>query len=1019
MEKEDGSLIRAFAATLSISGGIVTTIVRRRFRHAAWTGAMLAAALGLASHAQAQEQRIAGRVVDAGEHTPIPAATVVVPGTTIGANTTDSGAFTMHVPASAHSFTVRRIGYLAQTVTIEPGKTEYTVALQKDVLRLEAQIVTGVATTVSTQNAANAVAAVNTQEVNEVPAPTVENAIQGQVPGAVIEQNNGGAPGGGMQIQIRGITSIFANASPLYIIDGVFVNNETIPSGMQALTLAAGGVGPNNEDNNANRIADINPDDIESIQILKGASASAIYGSKASSGVIIITTKKGSSGKPQWQISQKVGHFETANSLDLRTFPTLASAEAWATQTGHSVSGAASVYAGPQDFQGTLFGNTQASYETDLSVGGTQGGTQYFLSALSKYDNGTLLNSGYNKQTARANVSQQFNSALSVSLNLMYANSDDRRGVTSNENNGIAPMDVMTTTPQFIDLNHENPDGSWAYNPYGLANPFADAAEVETPELVNRFIGGGNFDWRPYTTDHQSVDLKFIGGADFTTQHDQFYAPPTLQVMQLISSGLPGVATLQNDVTQYLNYSINAIHHWTPSPALDATTSIGFVRERRSDNAPDIVSQNLIAGLNTPTAGTVTSVFYNRDETLDQSLYAQEQVLTLNQRLALTGGVTAERTTNDGFIDRFYAYPHAAASYRIPQFVGFLDELKIRAAYGQSGTEPNYGVKYSQDSVALINGALGQYPGVLHGDPTIRPEQEAETELGFDATFFKSRAQFSFTVYQKQITDLLLEAFVAPSLYYNSEWFNGGGFTNQGIELQLTATPVELRNGFTWNSTTSFYRNYSNVNSSPVPPFAVGYTFEGIVGSEGYFQPGRSVSELVAPGILQANGQPLQVGDFQPSFVMSFGQELTWNRFRLYGLLDWHRGGTVINISNFCFDGSGDWTLANQALSMKRADEFDAGSVYPYLESATFVKLRELTLSYSLPVSAFGWTGGAGLHISSARLSLTGRNLLAWFPYSGLDPEVSVFGNQQVTTAQDVFEYPPSRSFFLGLDLGL
>ena len=173
-------LLRALHPNLSVPGGIVTRVVSRRFRHAAWTGAMLAAAVALAPPAHAQEQRITGRVIDATEHTPIPSGTVVVTGTTIGANTSDSGTFTIHVPPSAHTFTVRRIGYLAQTVTIDPGKNDYTVALQKDVLRLEAQVVTGVATTVSTQNAANAVATVASSEVAEVPAPTVENAIQGQ-----------------------------------------------------------------------------------------------------------------------------------------------------------------------------------------------------------------------------------------------------------------------------------------------------------------------------------------------------------------------------------------------------------------------------------------------------------------------------------------------------------------------------------------------------------------------------------------------------------------------------------------------------------------------------------------------------------------------------------------------------------------------------------------------------------------------------------------------------------------------
>jgi TonB-linked SusC/RagA family outer membrane protein len=987
----------------------------RKIRCGPLTGAALIAVMGLASLARAQEQRITGRVVDAAERTPIPAAVVLVTGTTVGANTSDSGTFSLRMPAAARSLTVRRIGYLAQTVPLSPGQTSYTVTLQRDVLRLEAEVVTGVATTVSTQNAANAVSVVSAQAVNEVPAPTIENAIQGQIPGAVIAQNNGGAPGGGMQVQIRGITSINANASPLYVVDGVMVNNETINSGLDALTLGAG-LQPSSEDNSPNRIADLNPNDIESIEVLKGASASAIYGAKASSGVVIITTKKGTAGKPQWSLSQKVGHFTTANAINLRSFPTLASAEAYGAAEGIPKAKVDATYGPSHDFQSQLYGNPQASYETDLSVSGTENHTQYFLSGLAKYDNGTMTNTGYNKQSVHTNVTQQFNSALSLNLNIMWAHSLTRRGVTGNENDGLAPIDVMAFTPQFYNLDHRNPDGSWAANPFAPANMFADAVEIQTPEDVQRFIGGGNVDWAPYTSEHQSLHLRFIGGADFTTQHDQLYAPPDLQVMQLIASGLPGVSTVQNDLTYFINYSINAIHHYAPSPALDATTSIGFVRERRTDNTPEIVAQNLISGVNTPTAGTVTTVFYNRDATYDQSLYAQEQVLLLDQRLALGAGLTAERTTNDGDIHKFYMYPHYSASYRVPQFVGFLDELKFRAAYGQAGTEPTYGVKYTPDSLNLISGLSAVYPALLHGNANIRPEAETEIETGFDATFFKSRAQFTFTLYQKRIQDLLLQASVAPGLGYNSVWFNGGEFTNQGIELSLSATPIQFRNGFTWNTTETFYRNYSVVNSLPVPPFIVGSTFGGIFGQYGYLAPGRSVSEMASPSILTANGSPLQVGDFQPSYVVSLGQEVTWNKFRLYGLLDWHRGGNVINTSNLLLDFGG--TLADSIGSRKRLAAWEGGSVYPYLESATFIKLREVTLSYTVPRAWTTFISRGGLNFTNARLSFTGRNLWMSFKYTGLDPEVSTFGNQQVTTGTDTFQYPPSRSFFLSLDLG-
>src|SRR5579864_6492425 len=189
----------------------------RRVRAAPFAirGITLVAGMLLASNAFAQEVRVTGRVVDASENKPIPTAQVLVTGTTIGQNTTDSGTFSFRVPADAKSFTIRRIGYLAQTIPITAGRTDYTVTLQRDILRLDVQVVTGVAQTIASQNAANAVAVVSTQEVNQVPAPTLENSLEGKVPGAVIEGNNGGAPGGGIQVQVRGVTSIFGNAEPL------------------------------------------------------------------------------------------------------------------------------------------------------------------------------------------------------------------------------------------------------------------------------------------------------------------------------------------------------------------------------------------------------------------------------------------------------------------------------------------------------------------------------------------------------------------------------------------------------------------------------------------------------------------------------------------------------------------------------------------------------------------------------------------------------------------------------------
>ncbi len=290
-------------------------------------------------------------------------------------------------------------------------------------------------------------------------------------------------------------------------------------------------------------------------------------------------------------------------------------------------------YAGPQDYQTTVFGSGQASYETDLSVSGTQGPTQYFLSGLSKYDNGTLLNTGYNKQTVRSNVTQTFSNNLTASANLFYAHSVNRRGISGNDNNGISPYDVFSYTPQFVNLNHQNADGSWAANPFGPANPYADAWDIGTPETTQRFIGGGNITWTPYSTEHQSFQINLIGGVDEAHVLDQLYAPASLQMEA--NQALPGVATTQTTDNQYITYSINLIHHYTGLSWLDATTSAGYFRERRDLVNPNTVAQNLLNGINNPSFGTVVTNFYNQTAERDQSFYAQEQVLTLESAVVI------------------------------------------------------------------------------------------------------------------------------------------------------------------------------------------------------------------------------------------------------------------------------------------------------------------------------------------------------------------------------------------------
>ena len=974
--------------------------------------------LAVAGSALAQgPTRISGKVLDGTNKAPISQAAVLVTGTTLGTQTSDTGSFILHPPAGSKSLTVRRIGYRQQIVPLVAGQTEYTILLERDVLRLEQTVITGVATATSTKNATTNDPVISSQALNGAPAPTIENALQGKVAGALVSSNSG-APGGGLQVQMRGITSINANAQPLYVIDGVIASNETFQSGLNAVSGSAsnqpGVVGPSNQDQSVNRIADLNPNDIESIQVLEGAAASAVYGNKAAGGVIIITTKKGQAGKPQIDATQKFGTFNLLepNGIQVRKF-TLAQAYDQGVGDGLDSAFVLQNYNechGFCDNQKGLYGGGELSNETDVSVRGGTNTTQYFASGLTKYDNGAQINTGYHKQTVRANLNQNFGDRLTASMQMTYTASNTQRGVNGNDNYGISGYDVISYTPSWFDMAAHNPDGSFVNNPFGPANAYDDAYRIQTPEEVSRFIWGGNVDLKVFNLADQTLDFVVQGGADFSNVYDQLYAPPDLQVEQE-APPYPGVSTYQSSYNRLSNYSASLVHKYTGLSWLNATTSIGMTRDKSHFWQVGNVGQNLISGIQAFNLGTVQNQFYDEQEVNDLGYYGQEQLLLFDEKLAVIGAINAERSSSNGGVNRFYTYPKVSASYRFTNVApGLLDEFKIRGAYGQAGTEPVYGAKY--DSVVARNylGTNGVQYGLVKGNPDIRPETNTGIETGFDATLFKSRAQFSATVYRKRITDLLLFASLPASSGFDEGWINGGQFTNYGLEMNLSATPVQ-KGKFSWITTENFARTYSKVDNLPVPPFEAGQGFAASPFGVNYIQVGSSVSGLF--GIKTPGGPLVQVGDVQPAFTLGMGNDLNFGPLHLHTFFDWREGQSVANLTQDYFDGAGNW---GDTVGTRLRETAASNGLSPYAQKASFLKLREVTLKYDLPAQLVTSVGRG--YLSHAAISLSGRNLYTWTRYQGLDPEVSNFGAQQLSRAQDVTPYPPTRSYFISLDLG-
>ena len=969
----------------------------------------------------AQTRTVTGRVTVEGSNEPLVAASVNVVGTSVGTYTDDQGRYTVTVPAGPATLRVRRIGYVQKTIAVPSGDTQADITLARDVLQLETQVITGTATTVSSANAANAVTVVTGEKLNRAPAQTIDYAMQGKIPGAQITQNSG-APGGGVQVQIRGVSTINASFLPLYVIDGVIVDNSQIANGLNAITEAGGGNFPSSQDQRVNRTADINPNDIESIQVLKGPSASSIYGSRGTNGVIVITTKQGVAGRTQLDLTQRFGTARIANKIGERCF---GSGQEYADWTGDTdpaaIAADIAAYNAAttkcHDYEQELYGEHPFNYQTIGSMrGATAGGTNYFVSGLVQHDGGLQLNDNYNKQSLRVNLGQKVGGRLNLRANTEVIHSLTERGVSGNDNTGINPYTTFSQTPSFIDL-QKRPDGTY---PQGLAvvnfnNPFQNTELIKTPEDVFRLLASGNATYNLIAHERQTLDFNVSGGVDSYNDHSKIISPATAYIEQVNAN--PGTIVLGNGTIFNGTLGANFTHRLIRD-MFTATTSAGIGQVRRNVDIIDNTGRGIFPGVTNVASATQIFTTESQDIVKSQSIFGQEEFLTMGERLLLTAGVNGERTSNNGDPKKYYAYPKFSGSYRVPGFFK-IDETKLRIAYGRAGNQPTSG-KYTFLTNIIDEGVTGYRASTALGASGVKPETASELEGGIDLTLFGGRATFSATQFRKQIDNLLLTASLAPSTGFSTQTINGGQIVNHGTELELNMTPIQT-DRFSWVSGTTYASAKGKVTRLPVPGFippsgSFGSRFGNAFVAQGQLitvvQAVNGCTALNAAGTAcpSANRVLTFVGNSAPDYEMGFTNDLSFGPLRLSSLVDWRKGGLGVNLTNDYFYGSGlakDTALANRQLS-----NFAKG-IDVWLENTGFVKLRELTLSYDLP-QAFSQQIFHG-RANNARLELSGRNLATWTKYTGLDPEVSNFGNQALGRFQDVTPYPPMKTFFLSV----
>jgi TonB-dependent starch-binding outer membrane protein SusC len=581
---------------------------------------------------------------------------------------------------------------------------------------------------------------------------------------------------------------------------------------------------------------------------------------------------------------------------------------------------------------------------------------------------------------------------------VIHSRSD--RGISNNDNTGTSTYLTLPFTPNFFDLRPKN--GSYPANPFAPSNPLATFAELKDAEDVWRILGTTTLRVDAVATPTETLTFNVTGGADFFSQRNDVLSPPDLQFEP--QDGQPGTIVLGKSSDLRLNLLGTAVHTYAPaSGTYSATTSAGFQYQDIDENITSIVGRDFLSGQQNVNQAASINVLQNEEPQRSLGLFAQEEVLALDKRLLGTLGVRADRGSVNGDPTAYYYFPKGSLSYRFVRPLGGVDELKLRGAFGQTGNPPVFGSRFLQDATGTLGGRFGTFVNVNAGNLGIKPERNTELEGGFDATFANELFNVNFTVFRKTVTDLLLLQTLAPSTGVGTRFLNGGKLRTQGVEAAVAVTPLRTP-AANWIVRASFALNRSKVLELPVPAFLTGGFGTGLGAFK--IEQGKSATQIV--------GSEGPVGDANPKFQMYFSSDFNYHRLSLGMTWDWKKGGDVINLTQLLYDAGSNSVDWNSGGSQRWAT-FLSGKTKPYVQDGSYLKLRELNLTYDLPAEVAARLFGG---VRFARLSLSGRNLIRITPYKGLDPEVSNFGNQAIARNIDVAPFPPTRSFFFSVDLG-
>src|SRR5689334_4878054 len=947
---------------------------------------LTALALALAPRATAQGTvgTVSGTIRERGSERPLAGVQVRVVGTQRAALSDATGNYRIAgVPVGTIQLSAQQIGYApqARSVTIAATGTTVDFTLAQAVTTLDQVVVTATGQSERRRESGASTAVVDASQITTAAVSTFSDALSSKAPGVVVLQS-AGESGAGTRIRIRGSNSISLSNEPLLIVDGVRLDNTP-----ESSPIDVGGQFPS-------RINDLNPEDIESIEVIKGPAAAALYGTAAANGVLQVTTKKGRAGKTRWDAFAETGTLTDINDYpeNLRSYGHNAAGtlrtncSLFARTTGSCVAVDSTISNIPIKSSGILRDGDRRSLGASVT-GGSDAVTYYIASEYQKEQN-VVPSNGLQRMNIRTNLRSQLARSLDAQLNIGFVNSELRRPQNDNNSYGVVSASILGSAancaPGQAQFHASLCSGGTDTVSFGFYNrgisPY-DFFNIDTRQDVQRLTGGLTSNWTPLSW----LTVNGTLGADINHRADlQTLEPDRLLVDQPSAEGYRGVYN-----ANVFNYTaaLNASAIWDPMATLKLTTSLGSQYSDVGFHRTDAYGAKLLAGSGS-LAGTAARFLVGETTNDIRTLgFLGREQLAWRDRVFLTGSVRSDKNSAFGANYARVLYPSVSASWVASDEDFFpklplLSQLRLRAAVGSAGQNPGYlaAEQYYLPVTAIVQGQdVPAFTVGGAGNSTLKPEKSTERELGFDLGLWQDRFGIEYTHYNKLTRDELVNVNNAPSLGTSpNRYINVGRVKNWGDELLLrgallTGQLVRLDMTITWSLTKNNLEDLGrDENGVPIPEFTGGFDATQIFKSGlplgAYYSNTVSYKDQNGDGLIgcpdgpgsatcefSVSDKPQFIGVPFPKAEFTFSPSLQVGWARLTALLDRRTGQKLYNLTGVyrnavLSNGAAVQTPSASNLEQQAAGQAAANGINGgFIEDAAFTKLREGALAVTLP----------------------------------------------------------------------